>query len=223
MFIENIINFFDFYHQRRIINYLKKLKINYFVDVGSHKGEFLSFLLKLRYKKIYCFEPQKKIFKILFKKYRNKKNVEFYNIALSDKNTYKIFYENRLTSTSTFSKSKNTLYSRIKKIILNTEKYYNKKYSIKTTKLDKIFMKKKINNIFLKIDVEGFELNVLNGAKKLVLKKVKFILIERHFFQLYKDSNPKKVDAFLKKNNFKLLKKFNFPLLHFQDNLYIKK
>ena len=84
-------------------------------------------------------------------------------------------------------------------------------------------IRKKINNIFLKIDVEGFELNVLNGAKKLVLKKVKFILIERHFFQLYKDSNPKKVDAFLKKNNFKLLKKFNFPLLHFQDNLYIKK
>ena len=32
-----------------------------------------------------------------------------------------------------------------------------KKYSIKTKKLDEFFNNKKIDNIFLKIDVEGFE------------------------------------------------------------------
>ena len=63
MFFEKIINFFDYYHQNRIINYLKNFDVKYFIDVGAHKGEFLSYLLKLKHKKIYCFEPQKKFSK----------------------------------------------------------------------------------------------------------------------------------------------------------------
>ena len=64
-------------------------------------------------------------------------------------------------------------------------------------------------------------MNVLKGAKKTLSKKVKYILIERHFFQLESNSTEK-VHLFLKKNNFKLIKRFTFPLLHFQDNLYEK-
>ena len=63
MFFEKVINFFDYYHQNRIINYLKNFEIEYFIDIGAHKGEFLSYLLKLKPKKIYCFEPQKIFFK----------------------------------------------------------------------------------------------------------------------------------------------------------------
>ena len=59
--------------------------------------------------------------------------------------------------------------------------------------------------------------------KKLISNKVRYILVERQFFQLYEDYSPHKVELFLKRNNFRLLKKFTFPLLHFQDNLYIKK
>ena len=103
------------------------------------------------------------------------------------------------------------------------DNFYEKKYQIKTKRLDSYFVNKKIDNIFLKIDVEGFELNVLKGAKKLISKQVKLILVEKHFFQLYKDYTPDEVDIFLKKNNFRLLKKFTFPLLYFQDNIYIKK
>ena len=84
-------------------------------------------------------------------------------------------------------------------------------------------LKEKINNLFLKVDVEGFELNVLKGAKKLISSKVKYILIERQFYQLYEDYSPDQVELFLKENDFRLLKKFTYPLLHFQDNLYVKK
>tara|TARA_Y100000591_G_scaffold259865_1_gene232242 strand:+ start:366 stop:1037 length:672 start_codon:yes stop_codon:yes gene_type:complete len=223
MIFEKIINIFDFYHQRRIINYLKKLNIEYFIDVGAHKGEFLSYISKLKYKKIYCFEPQKKIFKILQKNFKNKKNIKLFNIALAEKRSRLVFYENKLTSTSTFSKSNNTFFSKLKNFILNSKNSYVSKYYINTRKIDEIFNNKKIFNIFLKIDVEGFELNVLKGAKKILTKKVKYVLIERHFFDLYKNNSTKKVHLFLKKNNFKLIKKFNFPLFHFQDNLYIKK
>ena len=41
-------------------------------------------------------------------------------------------------------------------------------------------------------------------------------------FQLYKNNSTEKVHLFLKRNNFKLIKKFTFPLLYFQDNLYEK-
>ena len=223
MLFEKIINIFDLYHQKQIINYLKKLNLKYFIDVGAHKGEFLSYILSLNYKKIYCFEPQKKIFKILYKNFKNKKNIQIFNLGLAHKNSKIIFYENKLTSTSTFSRSKNTTFSKIKNLILNSNNSYIDKYPINVKTLDKIFINKKIFNIFLKIDVEGFELNVLKGAKKILSKKVKFILIERHFFQLYKDNSTEKVHLFLKKNNFKLIKRFTFPLLNFQDNLYEKK
>ena len=223
MFFEKIVNIFDLYHQRRIINYLKKLNLKYFIDVGAHKGEFLSYISTLNYKKIYCFEPQKKIFKILHKNFANKKNIKLFNLGLAHKNSKIIFHENKLTSTSTFSISKNTPFSKVKNFILNSKNSYIDKYIINTRTLDEIFINKKIYNIFLKIDVEGFEMNVLKGAKKTLSKKVKYILIERHFFQLYESNSTEKVHLFLKKNNFELIKRFTFPLFHFQDNLYEKK
>ena len=106
--------------------------------------------------------------------------------------------------------------------ILNSTVSYIAKYKLKTRKVDDIFINKKMNKIFLKIDVEGFELNVLKGSKKMLKKKVNYVLVERQFFQLYQNNSPEMVDLFLKKNKFRLLKKFTFPLLHFQDNLYIR-
>ena len=77
MLLEKIINFFDYFHQTRIIRYLKQFEIKYFIDVGSHKGEFLSYLLKLKYEKIFCFEAQKNIFEILHQKYKKNKKFIF--------------------------------------------------------------------------------------------------------------------------------------------------
>ena len=63
MKLELLFNLFDRIHLARIIKFIKKFEIQYFIDVGAHKGEFLTYLLKLKnIKKIYCFEPQKKIF-----------------------------------------------------------------------------------------------------------------------------------------------------------------
>jgi len=222
MFFERIYPYLDSYHQRRIINYLNKFKIDYFIDVGAHKGEFLKHILKVKCKKIYCFEPQNKIFKTLYKKYKNNNKVKLFNIGLADKNSTRMFHVSKLSLTSTFSESKNTFFSKLKNFILNSTVSYIAKYKLKTRKVDDIFINKKMNKIFLKIDVEGFELNVLKGSKKMLKKKVNYVLVERQFFQLYQNNSPEMVDLFLKKNKFRLLKKFTFPLLHFQDNLYIR-
>lgn len=223
MFFEKFINIIDVYHQNRIINYLKKFNIDYFIDVGAHKGEFLSYILTLNHKKIFCFEPQKNVFKILYKNFKYNKKVKLFNLALADKNSNLTFYVNKLTSTSSFFKSKNTFFLKLKNFILNSKDSHIDKYSIKTRKLDDIFVFKKISNIFLKIDVEGFELNVLKGGNRLLSKKVRYVLVEKHFFKLHKNNSKDNVDFFLKKNKFKLVKKFTFPLLNFQDNLYVKR
>ena len=50
------------------IDYEKKLNLKELIDVGAHKGEFLSYATKISsIKKFYAFEPQKPIFKILKK------------------------------------------------------------------------------------------------------------------------------------------------------------
>ncbi len=222
MFFEKVFNILNVYHMFRIKRFIKKLNIEYFIDVGAHKGEFLGSILTLRFKKIYCFEPQRSIFKKLHENFKEKKKVKLFNIGLANKSSKLTIYINKFSSTSTFSKSKNTTFLRFKNFILNSKNSYIDKYQVKTKKLDEIFIQKKISNIFLKIDVEGFELNVLKGAKKILSKKVKYILVEKHFFQLFKNNSSNKVHLFLKKNNFQLIKKFTFPLFHFQDNLYFK-
>ena len=87
---------------------------------------------------------------------------------------------------------------------------------------EEVLKNKNLKDCLLKIDVEGYELNVLNGSINTIKNQVKFILIEKQFFNQYQGVSHKKVEMLLKKHNFKLIKKFTYPLFHFQDNLYKK-
>ena len=59
------------------------------------------------------------------------------------------------------------------------------------------------------------------GAKITINKnKVKYLLIEIHSSKMYKNYSKNKIEEFLKKNNFILLKTFKFPFHPFVDNLY---
>ncbi len=60
-------------------------------------------------------------------------------------------------------------------------------------------------------------------VQKKKLNEVSYILIEQQFGSQYINSNFDAVDKLLKSNNFKVLKNFYFPTLHFQDILYEKK
>ena len=71
-----ILKFFDFFHQKKIINFIKKQNINHivnFVDIGSHKGESINlFLNNFKIDNIYAFEPSPINYNFL-KKYLPKK------------------------------------------------------------------------------------------------------------------------------------------------------
>jgi FkbM family methyltransferase len=219
---EQIFNIIDkYYHFKNISIYLDKLKINTIIDVGFHKGEFIENLFFLK-KKIYAFEPNPKIFIYSKEKFKNKKKLKIFNDCLSDKIENRKFYINYLSSTSSlFNDSK--LYDYFKKILFNQKEL---KYSInlRTVTLDYAIMKYRINlkNVLLKIDTEGAEYPVLIGIKKNI-SRISYVLLENKFFIKNSFLNRQKIDLFLFKNNFVLIKRFIYPLLNFEDRLYAKK
>ena len=223
--IENLINTIDrIYHQKKVFNQLKKLNISTAIDVGAHKGEFLNYLLTIKnIQEIHAFEPQKEIFDMLNLNFGKNKKIFLNNEGLSDINSTREMNLNSLTSTSTFSTiNESSSWFKFKNLILNKKNSFQKKIKIKTIKLDDYFKVKNINKIdLLKIDTEGHELKVLNGAEKVFDNdKIKYLLIEIHSSNMYKDYRSSEIYSFLKEKNFKLVKSFKFPFLKFEDQLY---
>jgi len=221
MKLELLFNLFNPIHQTRIIKFIKKFEIQYCIDVGAHKGEFLDYVLKIKDIKVfYSFEPQTDIFAFLKNKYCSNKNIYLYNCALDKEVSKKIIYINKLSSTSTLSDfNPNSFYLIFKNILTGSKNNFINKYEVETNTIDNLFDAISLNNCLIKIDVEGFEINVLRGGYK-KLKEIPFVLIENQFGNHYKNSNFKLVEEFLKERNFKILKKFTFPTLHIQDILF---
>ena len=63
---------------------------------------------------------------------------------------------------------------------------------------------------------------VLKGAKE-IIHNVKYVMIEIQKNDMYQEYSKKKIKEFLLKNNFRLIKEFNFPFMFFQDRLYKNK
>lgn len=179
---------------------LQKAKlIENVIDIGSNKGQF-SLLAKIYYPDclIYSFEPQKKYIKIQ-KKILNKKII-FYNFCLGEKN-----YTKKLNIMKKEDSS-----SLLKPNILNKSIYkITKKIKVNIKTLDSVLSKKKLNNSLMKIDVQGYEYQVLKGSSKL-LNKIKYIILEISSKNIYQNQLGKKhVFSFLKKKNFRLVKIYN--------------
>ena len=146
----------------RFLKYLSQRNLNS-LDVGAYKGVYTYFISKYS-KKVYAFEPNPKSYEILKKTVNS--NVKVLPYALSDKTS-----------------------SNFLKIPKGKKGYSNQGGSIRNVKLDKNYGKlkvqtKKIDDLklknvgFIKIDAEGVELKVLEGAKKLIKKYKPTLLIE---------------------------------------------
>ena len=221
-----LINFIDrYYHQKKIYNFLKNFKIKTIFDVGAHKGEFLKLIKKLKnIEKIYCFEPQKKIYqKLNIFSIENK--IFCFNFALGNSNEIRNLKINKKTSTSTFSDINNlSLWYKIKSFILmgSTKSSFIDEEKVNVMKLDDFCDDYKISNIdLLKIDAEGHEKRVLEGALNLIKeKKIKYILLEFHLSNMYSNYSVNDLENFLDNYNFKLLKKYKFPFIPIEDRIY---
>jgi FkbM family methyltransferase len=166
------------YKKNKISDYneiqLIKSKVDFnsvFIDIGANTGVYSYALSQvISPENLYIFEPQKDLYKNLLKNF-TKSNI--YNIALSNENAlveFKIPYINnkeyntRGTLRVNFAEEDETNFE---KIIVRSER------------LDDFVLKNGINKIdFIKIDVEGFEEEVIIGAEETIIKYKPKLMIE---------------------------------------------
>ena len=195
-------------------NLVKDLHFKTVLDIGSNKGQFILLIKKLYKNKIfYSFEPIREILEKQKKFFKDKRNLFFYNIGIGKKSEKKRFYITNRKDSSSFLK--------VERKIKDNEDYRVEEERIITIKsLDKIMSKKKLlGPILMKIDVQGFELEVLKGSYS-TLKKIKYIIIEVSNDEIYfKQPLANEIIKYLNSNNFMIIKKSSIPTNIRKSNL----
>jgi len=148
------------------------------IDVGVYKGIYTYRLSQLS-KHVHSFEPNPLLFPYLKKNLKKlSKNITLYNNALSNEiieTDLKIPKRSKTLSKNNYEERYKLGCGTIhKKNLLLNEEFIT--FRVKTERLDNIIID---NNIgFIKIDVEGHEKNVLEGAKALIAKNKPNLLVE---------------------------------------------
>ena len=222
--IEKIINFFDLFHTNRIKRFYEAYNLDLVIDVGSHKGEFINFVLDKNIP-IFSFEPNPYLRNLLKKNTNSFNVIKYFDYAVSDKaDSMKLFINNLSSTSSLMLPNEKSFWIKFKKFILGSQELIKEIIEVKSIDLDSVLLDKidNYNNILLKIDIEGAEGSALKGAVKILnSKKIKFIQIEKAAFDIYK-GNIDDPHAILNELEFKPIKKFRFPLLNFSDVVYSK-
>ena len=145
------------------------------VDIGVYRGVY-SLKLSQNFNQIHAFEPNPLLFPYLKNNLKKIiKNINLYNLALSDKSG-ETELKLPVRSESIFKDNIEELYQLGAASIHPENEFKNfEKVHVKVEKLDNILIK---NIGFIKIDVEGHELEVIEGAKETIVKDKPILLIE---------------------------------------------
>ena len=176
---------------------LKERPQDLLLDVGSNYGDFSENLLGY-FKEIHLFEPNPEIVPSLKSKFKNFSNIKIFDYAIGNENEKLSFYiTNDKGKTLSSIKKQDSI---IKDNLKNTE--ITNQIEIEVKRLDSILKDSLYKKVFLKSDVQGNELGVLEGLGQFI-KNVNFINIELPIINLYKSNyNHWKILDFLKNNNF---------------------
>ena len=230
-FVLKTLMFFDFFYKRKILLGLKKLlgnDVKIIFDVGGHNGEsILLFNKNFNIFKVYTFEPLKTNFlKLKINTKKIAKKIIYFNCALGDKKENRIIKEMMETSSSTLNDiNEKSIYYKKKKFFLgvkgNKKMFVEKKVSI--DKAINIIKKFKIYKIdLLKIDTEGYELNVVKGFGASI-DKVKVIIFEHHYdLMISKNYTYRDINRYLVNKGFYLKYKFKMPFRKTFEYIYSK-
>ena len=162
-------------------------------DIGANEGQTILEICKnFPGSIIHSFEPQKTCeTKLEYFKNKIKKSKIYINyVACGEKNINKIFYVHSSSNLSSFLKINTKSKFLIKMKQLSKKKKYlesiNNPIKVRQITLSDYIKNKKVRTIdLLKIDTQGYELNVLKGIKKQNLFKIKIILLEVNFWDYY--------------------------------------
>ena len=143
------------------------------LDIGANIGEYSLIASRLvgNLGKVFAIEPNTNSFNILERniELNNIKNIISINMAVTDSTNDKItLYEMDTPTVTTM-------------LIIEGKQNSKNSYMVKTIKIDDLIRSTNINRLdLLKIDVEGAEVLVLNGALEAIAKYKPNIIIEVH-------------------------------------------
>ncbi|MCP2037484.1 FkbM family methyltransferase [Chryseobacterium sp. HSC-36S06] len=162
-----------------------------FIDVGAHIGRFSTLMSKQGWKVI-SFEPLKTNFRALEHNLKSNgvyENAQIFNAGLGNKTDNETIYFNSLELGEASVSEKNG----------------DSKDEVKILRFDDLYQDFEIENLcIVKVDVEGYEEEVLEGMHEFVSKHKPLFVIE-----LWAEKSPKLVE-FLKSQGYKRLHIFWF-------------
>lgn len=178
-------------------------------DVGAHKGESITRFKKvIPGCKIHAFEPGPIAFESLEKNTKSMDGVVLNNFALGQRVGPKTFYEHSRTDMSSALRLSTDSWS-----------YAINKSLVAMSTMDQYCLDKNIPLIdVVKIDTQGFDLEVIKGASALLdQSRIFLVLTEIIFSDMYKDL-PKVTEVFelLDSHAFRLVTIYPF---HYQGGL----
>ena len=164
------------------LTHLKLEKSKIIVDVGASDRLYYKSIRHLGIKnKLYAFEPLKENIRYLKKISRKDKKFKYARLALGNRSSnlsiYTPHYEGKyINNFSSFSKNECKKNFKINNFNINLKNLKFKKSSIKQKTLDSY----KFKTALIKIDVEGYEKNVLLGAMNTIKRFKPIIYVENN-------------------------------------------
>jgi FkbM family methyltransferase len=186
----------------RTTTILNDLNIKYAIDVGANTGQFAESLFDFNFKgTVISFEPVSSCYKVL-----KKRSKKYPRLIVPDRCAI-----GNIDQSIEINVTDDTVFSSILKIkdshsSVHSKSRIVKKETVKMYRLDSIidkYIDKNETSILLKIDTQGFEKEVLEGAKE-TIERIKAIKIEIPLISIYDNTKFTFYETidFLKKNNF---------------------
>ena len=208
-------------YEKHIIYFLKEQVFNkkiisneICIDVGANIGNH-TYIFSKFFDKVLSFEPNNNLFKLLNFNTESLSNVTTFNLAVSNNNQNKLFFENQRNLGAS-------------KIIENkSEKYDNEKNikNVKSVYLDHFIDPSDYNKIrYIKIDAEDHDFYVLKGAKNIITSSKPLISIELKSYLYKRDLNNFESIIFLKELGYKYFYNINkYKYQYFFSQNYLLK
>lgn len=159
---------------------IASLPVKTLIDVGASLGDFIG---QMKYAnqdlKVHAFEPVPSVYNQLLKRFGSDANYTFYNFAVGDQDGMVQFHANDYTFSSSVLPMTSTHIN---------EFPYTKNTSViscEMRRLDSILSVSHLPKpLLVKLDVQGYELQVINGGKE-IISKADYIVVEVSFVELY--------------------------------------
>ena len=193
------------------------------VDIGANRGQAACFFSRLLPgSRIIAIEANPDLIGLLRRKTKQI-NIQILPLALSSKPGILTFYSCVFDEVSTLEPpSMDSSYLRFKSRVLMTppERMY-KTVDIKTDTLDRVIIDLQVSSIdILKIDVEGHEASVLQGAESTLSRHLpRFIQLESHGDDQYAEKGDK-AQAILTAHGYRMIARIKHGFGNFFEEVY---